>query len=130
VPKRSASVKNRLPFSYIKTSTTSPHRHSSRGSIKEPEVPRSPKLVDDNFYLYVNNSNLKKSLQSLGQKRHSETENNTQTIQRIRNNLNREKLNLSNNNSNNDNYDSGFTRSTFKTSSFHTYRRHNRYFIL
>lgn len=48
LPARSSSVK-RLPFSIIKTN------NSNNNVNLEAELPPSPKLLDDNFFLYSNN---------------------------------------------------------------------------
>ena len=114
-PQRSASVKNRLPFSYIKTSTIGASKQSNAtSSIKMPDVPSSPKLLDDNFFLYANNSNLvranKQENENVFEGNSCPSQASNQQEKRIHSSV------------------GGFHRSTFKTSSFHTYRRYVRYF--
>ncbi len=104
---RSASIK-RLPFSYIKTSTVQQNGRSASRSRESSSanIPQqvSPKLCDDNYFLYANNDpNNAENAHSSNKLSPNQNVNN-----KFKNNYN-------------------FTRATLKTSSFHNYGRYSRY---
>lgn len=125
IPQRASSIK-RLPFSFIKTSTaqlnTVASRNNSNASIYDQPQPTtgSPKLVDDNYFLYSNNNPNSATTPDSTATAFVESATPTTTTST----LNRTNtLNMARFKSNN-NY--VFTRSTLKTSSFNNYRRYSR----
>ena len=117
IQKRTSSIK-RLPFSFIKdgvqSSSSKNSCSNSNTSIDEPQLLTSPKLLDDNYFMYSNNN--PNILTNLGNNRNNNIINNSSSKIAILNNKIKNNYN--------------FQRSTTKTSSFHNYRRYSSRYLL